>query len=284
MAPELLPQDSKQEQLVSPETERRHLWVEVTGVTASGKSTLARNISSQLGFRLVGEPDATAYPKFKEYYHDHQNKILAFGFQTWILQEHYYLINGVNSKETPEINIPGIREFLSEGPVVKEPPFRQNRLYAQARLEDNPFLLAKYTDFCDGLERGLRMKGPDLLVYTRISFPTMLRRIRDRVSQDPLRVPELKAPEGYWRRLWELQEDWINANPLNLTIVTINCDQFDYVRRPNKREADLGILGEFLNEFCSLTTDPETGERRIPEYILVPEAILNHKSPHAGVR
>jgi len=40
----------------------------------------------------------------------------------------------------------------------------------------------------------------------------MLKGIKERVERDPTRKAELQESESYWKRLWELHEEWVAGN------------------------------------------------------------------------
>lgn len=67
---------------------------------------------------------------------------------------------------------------------------------------------------------------PDILIYLKVSFPKMLRGIKERAQWDLTRKVELQESEGYWKRLWELHEEWVAGNPLGLNIVILDMDKF----------------------------------------------------------
>lgn len=92
----------------------------------------------------------------------------------------------------------------------------QNAFYAQARLERKPQELAWYNG-------------------------------KQRAENDPARKTELQESENYWRRLWELHEEWVAGNPLGLNIFILDMDKYDISNYFN-REQQLGAVFEELSK------------------------------------
>ncbi len=216
---------------------KRHLWIQIMGVPASGKTTLGEYISKELGLSFVGETSVTENPFFEKYYKD--PKIWSLAVQMYFLFDKRCQVVGFGS--TGEI---GARKLLENGPVTSEPPVYQDGLYARARLEQYPKQMEIYQDFFDGMVND-GQQNPDLLLYLHLSFPTFLSRLQRRAKEDPTRKVELEESEKYWKRLWELHEQWIEENPFDLNIIIINGDEFDFSKYVNHDEAKKKLLVEF---------------------------------------
>lgn len=152
----------------SPEVERRGLLIEIMGLPASGKSTFANFLGERLGFRVLGEIPVERVPNFENYYKRRGDKHLALATQFVFLYESW-----LQNRGSEPLAIPGVKDILKEGSVILEPPFWQNTLYAQARLEGNPKLLALYNRVASGLIEKDAFPKPDNLIYLRVSFSSM---------------------------------------------------------------------------------------------------------------
>ena len=53
---------------------KRHLWIQIMGVPASGKTTLGEHISEQLGFSFMGEVPVDSHPLFEKYYSPNEHR------------------------------------------------------------------------------------------------------------------------------------------------------------------------------------------------------------------
>lgn len=75
----------------------------------------------------------------------------------------------------------------------------------------------------------------------------MLLAIKQRAENDHARKTELQESESYWKRLWELHEEWVAGNPLGLNIFILDMDKYDISNYFN-REQQLGVVFEELNK------------------------------------
>jgi deoxyadenosine/deoxycytidine kinase len=245
---------------------KRHLWIQIMGVPASGKTTLGKDISEQLGFSFMGEVSVDDNSLFEKYYKD--PKKWSLSMQMSFLFDKRRQI--VGAEDFGEI---GIKKLLKKGPVISEPPIYQDGLYAQARLEQSPREMKMYKDFFEGMV-GDNFQKPDLLVYIRLSFSTFLNRVRERAEKDPARSVELAESEEYWKRLWELHEEWIEENPLDLDIIVIDGDELDFSKYDDVEEAKADILSEFTRLAKNNFVNSETDKREILRNVILPDALI----------
>lgn len=262
MSAELLP-EQRIENLVSPET-KSHLLFQIIGPTSSGKTTLAKLISQKLEFQLVKER-FRENPFFDDYYRDPDR--WSFQAQVWWLLD--------KGERIAEFVVPS----LSQGPVVSEPAPEGDRLYAHARLGNSPLERQLYDKIFNRFVSQGRFPRPDLVLYARVSFPGMLHRIITRAKRDPERAIELREKEEYWRRLWELHEQWYEQNPQGLRIFPINTERWDFSLETNNQDAQDAVIREVLDRSSRFLIDPETGESKLPEKVIIPKAILAHRPP-----
>ena len=81
----------------------------------------------------------------------------------------------------------------------------------------------------------LPKKAPDLMIYLKGSFETVLSRIMKRG-----RSYELDAQlEAYYRQLWEGYDEWVMSHYHASEVVVIDMDRYDVVSR---REDALEVL------------------------------------------
>ncbi len=244
---------------------KRHLWIQIMGVPASGKTTLGEYISGELGLSYIGETPVKENPFFEKYYKNPEK---------WsLITQMYYLFEKrrqvIGFESSGEI---GVRKLLESGPVVSEPPIFQDGLYARARLEQYPEQMKTYQDFFDGMVNDGR-QNPDLLTYLRLKSPTFLRRLEERAKKDPAREVELKESKVHWRRLWELHEEWIEENPLDLNIIVINGDELDFSKYSDVEEAKADWLLEFTKLARESFVNLETRKRGFLENVILPDAL-----------
>lgn len=214
---------------VEKELRQRHLFISVMGVTGAGKTTFAEFLCKKVNGRLFRELPVEDNPLFVKYYENPEDYALLtqmfFVFEKWL-----------QTKGSRKLGVSGVRRFWT-WPVIQEPPIYEDALYAQARFGDDPEKWEKYDTFYNGLLSAKLFPKPDLLVYLHLDFPKMLENIRKRAEQDPQRAVELNESENYWRKLWQLHENWVKENPLGLRIVTLDMDKYHFSDYKSKDEA-----------------------------------------------
>jgi len=264
---EKLPEPTK-ETPTSPEVEKRHMWTAIMGVPACGKTTMARLIGKELGFSVMEELDVTRLPIFQEYYKNPDEYALPFQILIWD-ETFRELVGDENTFKVDQI--------CKSKPLISEPPIWQHPLYAQARLESQPQQFEIYRTYIEGVTKRKNPPTPDFVFYAYMDFDYMYQRICERAETNPLRKSELEAPISYWQRLWNLHEEWIRKNPLNLRIIKINMALFDYKFFRTREDSEAEFITEFKNWISYETKNPQTGELRDELVFKVPEIILNHR-------
>lgn len=225
---------------IEKEKGESHIFIQLLGVPASGKTTLAKSFGQRLGAQVLDEYSVSDNSLFEKYYSEPDK--WAFPIQTLFLFESWRQVVGGKS-----LGVEGVADKLSSNSVISEPPIWQNAFYAQARLENNPQELAWYNDLFRGLVGSDSFPKPDILIYLKVSFPKMLRGIEERAQRDSTRKAELQESEGYWKRLWELHEEWVIKNPLCLNIIVLDMDKYDLTNYKD-REKQLGAIFEELSK------------------------------------
>lgn len=88
----------------------------------------------------------------------------------------------------------------------------------------------------------LPKKAPDLMVYLKCSFETMVYRIGLR-GRDFEQDEELMS---YYKRLWEGYDDWVYNHYDASEVLTIDMDNVDVVNRPEDREYVVNLVKDTL--------------------------------------
>jgi deoxyadenosine/deoxycytidine kinase len=81
----------------------------------------------------------------------------------------------------------------------------------------------------------LPKKAPDLMIYLRGSFETVMQRIQTRGRSFELD----KTLEDYYRVLWEGYDDWVNHRYSASKVLTVDMDKVDLEHNENERQAFL---------------------------------------------
>ncbi|MBU0572334.1 deoxynucleoside kinase [Patescibacteria group bacterium] len=238
---------------------KRHFWIQLMGLPASGKTTLGKYISDRLGMDFVGEISVEDVSTFEDYYKPSSKdpSVIAFVTQLTFLFDRRCKVLGFGEKE-------GVKDMLERGSVISESIY-QDRIYAQARLENSPKKMDEYNLFFEGMVDE-EDHNPDLLVYIRLTYPTFIKRLINRAKTNPERAVELEEKPEYWMRLRHLFETWITENPLNLNIIIIDGDKYDFSNYENEEDAKKKLLEELTGEM----------KKRLGgnENIILPEALI----------
>ena len=90
----------------------------------------------------------------------------------------------------------------------------------------------------------LPKKSPDLLIYLKSSFETVLNRIK-------LRGREYELDEeliDYYRLLWQGYDEWVLNNYNHLEVLILDMDNMDIVNNVEDRTEMIRLVNEKLNE------------------------------------
>lgn len=104
-----------------------------------------------------------------------------------------------------------------------------------------------YTDLLDNMLEELAelpKKAPDLMIYLRGSFETILERIRKRGRGYELD----ESLVDYYKLLWSGYDEWVYNHYDASEVLTINIDEYDYVNNEEDKKEVLRLVEEKLNE------------------------------------
>lgn len=90
----------------------------------------------------------------------------------------------------------------------------------------------------------LPKKSPDLMIYLRGSFETILNRIQKRGRGYELD----ESLVSYYKVLWEGYDGWIEEYYSASEVLTIDIDKYDYVNNEEDAKAILKMIDDKLNE------------------------------------
>lgn len=113
------------------------------------------------------------------------------------------------------------------------------------RISDMEFMI--YENLLDNMMEELKelpKKAPDVMVYLKGSFETVLERINKRGRGFEL-DPELV---DYYRTLWSGYDDWITNHYNASEVVVINMDVIDVVNREEDRATVIKLVEDKLKE------------------------------------
>lgn len=211
------PPERRGENLISPERPKeRYPLITIMGVTGVGKTAVLERLPEFFpDFYIIQE--AVDNPFLEGSYKEPEK--FSLPSQLFFAKAKY--------DQVTQIAIPR----LALSPVVFEPPFFEDAIYAQERLKRKEWKL--YFDFYQGLESNLSIK-PDIVVYLTASLENIKKRIMLRAQQTPeeeksFRRAELLAPDEYWLGLMKKLNDWAKENKEKYIIFTKDTNYVNYV-------------------------------------------------------
>jgi deoxyadenosine/deoxycytidine kinase len=241
------------------------------GVPGCGKTTLLKPVRRECGFGTIGEVDVKKIKSFEQYYLEGKNPTVTFRTQVEFLLQKYWRIKGSAKR-----HFKGVEAIAKKKPVGIEPPPVSDKLFATARLEGDPVFLDLYLKVFETLFPEGSFQ-PDLVVYLRLTLAKMLERIENRGRACRDRAVELEESPEYWRRVWELHEEWVKQNHDSQRIIIINADTYDFARFHTKEAGKEALLREFLAQARYACIDPLTGYQKIPAGVIIPPSIVNYR-------
>lgn len=204
----------------------KRVYLSVMGTMASGKTTVAKLLAKELGFRLLEENfGANAFlPRF---YQD--MKRWAFHSQTFFLMEKITQI-----LETPKL--------LEKHSIVQDTPIQQDVFsYAKAQhvlgnIDDAEWRLYQkiYRSFEPYFPR------PDVIVYLETSLSALQERIGKRG-----REYEQQIPQSYLELLDMLNHKWLTENK-TISVLTVQTDGLNIVRSRQAQQKLLSVIKKYL--------------------------------------
>ncbi|WP_218925260.1 MULTISPECIES: deoxynucleoside kinase [unclassified Gemella] len=137
------------------------------GTVGSGKSTVSKRLSDELGTKLMAEP-VEENPILDKYYAD--RKRYGFLLQIYFLNKRFKLI----------------KEALDNDNNVLDRSIYEDALFALLNYEDGNMSVEEYNTYIELLDnmmeelKGMPKKSPDLLIYLDITFDKMIANIKKR--------------------------------------------------------------------------------------------------------
>lgn len=192
----------------------------LAGVIGVGKSTLTKMLSEELGTKPFYE-SVSDNPVLDLFYKDPEK--YAFLLQIYFLNTRFRSIKKASEQANNVLDRSIFEDSLF---------FHVN--YELGRVTKTE--VAVYDDLLKNMMQeihGLPKKVPDLLVYIKADYPTMIKRIkrRGRPFEQPEQDPTLV---GYYKTLLEHYEPWYNDYSESAKMV-IDGTKYDFVNNENDK-------------------------------------------------
>jgi len=197
----------------------RKVFVAVAGNIGSGKSSLTRLLSEQMGWKPLYE-SVEDNPYLNDFYAD--MKRWSFALQVYFLSNRFR-----NHKSITE----GRDSVVLDRVIYEDAEIFARNLHDIGMMEDRDY--RNYVALYEVMTEFLH--PPDVLIYLRASIDTLRRQIslRGRDFEQSIRPEYLLQLNGHYER-------WISNYSLG-TVLTVDSDRLDFV---NKEEDLKEIVGE----------------------------------------
>lgn len=230
----------------------------ISGPIGAGKTTLTRLLAGQLGTKSFEEP-VGQNPILKLFYHG--NEIAAKKRQA-----------GDSNATNPYTFLLQIYYLNKRFAMIKKAQQEDNNVLDRSIYEDNIFMKmntelgnATKTEYevyhnllnnmLQELPYATHKKSPDLMIYIKLDYPTMIKHIqkRDRpyeqINQDPSLV-------HYYKKLLQEYNEWTSKEYKASPLITVDASKIDFVNNINDTKT---TLDQIYRELLKLNTidDPK---------------------------
>ncbi|HEY4519909.1 MAG TPA: deoxynucleoside kinase [Candidatus Paceibacterota bacterium] len=221
-----------------------NVYISVSGVMGSGKTTFCRILAKKFGFHLMQEK-VDQNPYLAKYYQEPHR----WAFKSQV----FYLIEKVAQLQETE-------RLLQHTSVVQDTPIYQDSFsYARAQKFLGYMTNAEYDEYLSLLQAYLpKLLKPDLIIHLDAPLDTLEKRIRQRA-----RNFEKTIDRTYLQLLQKLQSDWIQQHSSTIHIITIPTDNVTH---------DITLDPKYQTEVLSVI------ENHIEKKRPAPTASLTHHS------
>ena len=213
------------------------MLIVVGGMIGLGKSSVAKALGEEFGTEVFYESveDNPILPLFYTASPEEiQKKRYPFLLQLWFLDTRFK----------------SIKQALVNDNNVLDRSIYEDCYFAKKNMElgrISELEMTIYENLLDNMMEELKelpKKSPDLMVYLKGSFNTVLNRINNRG-----REYELDAElEEYYRFLWRDYDDWVYNHYNSSEVLVIDMDKMDIVNNESDKELMIKMVKEKLEE------------------------------------
>lgn len=210
--------------------------INVGGMVGLGKTTVAEILSKEFNSKVFYE-NVDNNPILPLFYTLSEEELLINRFP-FLLQLEFLHSRAESIREAKTFELSVLDRSLAEDEYFATINHQLGRI---SDLELQMYKKLKQTITAD-FEEATFPKKPELLVYLKASFETVLFRIGIRgrdFEQDEKLI-------DYYRKLWEGYDDWVLNEYKDSEVIVIDMDKLDVVKRPQDAQFVLNKVKEKL--------------------------------------
>ena len=230
--------------------------ITLAGIIGSGKSTMTEILSKELGSKAFFEPveDNPVLPLFYKG-NEIAAKKRAAGDQnatnpyTYLLQTFF-----VNRRFRM------IKEAKKEANNVLDRSIYEDALFMKMNTDMGNATAVEYATYqellqnmLDELQYATGVDSQDLMIFIKVSYDTMLKRIRKR-GRDYEQIESDPTLPKYYQNLLQYYDRWLKWYDKS-PIMVIDGDQYDFVANPDDRNKILDDIEDQLVKLDHLTAE-----------------------------
>lgn len=232
------------------------ILITLSGIIGSGKSSLTKLLSEELGTEAFYEPveDNPVLPLFykgneiaakrRANGEEDTSNPYAYLLQTFFLNRRFKMIKQAMAKDNNVLD----RSIYEDAIFMK-----MNTDMGNATQVEYDIYKSLLDNMLEELPYAAHKKSPDLMVMIDVSYETMIKRIKKRgrefeqIENDPSLV-------NYYKQLLDYYATWkteYNASPL----LVIDGDKYDFMSSLSDRNEVLNLIEQRLVDLGKLTED-----------------------------
>lgn len=227
------------------------MLITLAGVIGSGKSSLTEILSKELGTKAFYEPvdDNPVLPLFYK-----GNELVAEGkadtnpyaylLQTFFLNRRFAMIKQAMKDDN---------NILDRSIYEDEIFMKMNTDMGNATEVEYKIYKDLLKNMMEELPYASHKKSPDLMIMIKVSYDTMLKRIKKR-GRDYEQIEQDESLVSYYQTLIKYYNEWMkkyNASPL----LVIDGDKYDFVENKNDRVKVLNKIEDELLNLGNITKE-----------------------------
>lgn len=209
----------------------------ISGMIGAGKSSITKILTEEFGTEAFYE-SVEGNPILPLFYtatdEEIQKNRYPFLLQLWFLDTRFK----------------SIKQALYDDNNVLDRSIYEDQLFAKVNRDLGRISDLEYQIYCNLLDnmmeelKELPKKSPDLMIYLRGSFETILNRIKKRGREYELDESLVE----YYRLLWSQYDDWMFNHYKASEVLVIDIDDIDFVNNEDDKEKVLKMVKDKLKE------------------------------------